>query len=292
MATVTQLTDAQIDARLELVDDAFTRMTWRPGTTVTYDGPIRVEVADVADTDTGAVSTWVWEDNAEGARLRDAVADANVDNEKLVRRAQRHAVAAVIANDIHELCENFKVDGQRVFDPHPNKVRFDTPTVEVTARFPGDTARDRYPYRTEAELVDVPADVAHRFAADLVTRVTCGEERFTTGGDFLTHEATYPDRATGIDQTWPWSRELLCDMMIPDTGNPGAALRSALIIDMFTLAAESTVHEVAEWFHFDQVRVFEPHPGGRSHSDVVRPVITFHASPLVPAKRPATNDTP
>lgn len=279
-----ELSEAEYDRRQGLLFDLFNRMSFRPGTTISYPG-ISIEVIekDVPCAYTGKTSDMTWDDQDQGEQLSNAASNRHISDDQLIELGVRAAFRAVANNDLHELCEFFRVDGAMIFDPHPNGSRYAKCPVNLQVLFDDDPAPGPYLHPSGCEYVEVTARTARRIATEMTERVTIGTGRFETAGDHLTHIGVYHDRDSGDRREWSWSREWLCDAAVPVDGNPGAALRSALVTDMFTLAAQSAIHEIAEWLTVDGVRVYEPHPSATGHLDRVRPRLTFDRSPLVAA---------
>jgi hypothetical protein len=229
-----------------------------------------------------------WDDQDLGEKVSTVVADPTVSDAELVDVAVLCAAKAAARNDVHELCEFFVVDGARVFDPHPHGRRYDDAPVTVDVFGPAERIPPWDGYRFAAgELVEVEDRVVSRIAAELAERVSAGPlGRFEVSGTQMSHVGVYPDRCSGELREFHWTREWACDVVVADAGNIAAATRSALVASMFMLAAESLVHEVAEWLTVDGARPFDPHPRGCFQSDVLRTRLRTVTSALVPLRRP------
>jgi hypothetical protein len=232
-----------------------------------------------------------WCDGEWGDWLFAKIADPQVADTDIAAVTCEAALRALVAADIHELCEHFRVDGNLVYDPHPNGGRFEVRTgVDVHVRIDDQPGPHEpgggYPYRHDTDRCEIDVDTARRIAARLCDRVTVGDDRYTVHGNHLTHIGHYPDRDTGETREWLWSREWFDSYSVAEDGNPGAQLRSAICADMFALAVESTVHEAAEWFHFEGQRLWDPHPRPHTQRDRISARIVLHAEPLVSAVAP------
>lgn len=286
--TLDGVDDQTIDARAAHVAATFERIRTRPGTRLEWAGD------DVWFTDTATVDRldgqrrpMCWQDGHAGDLVNAALVDPNVDEDGLTAVCLRAAACAVVAADLHELTEWFSLDGEQVWDPHPNHLRFgDDPHVTHRLTFCGDRPPD--PVRGRArhrEWVEVTAATARRVAAELADAVTLGPlGAFEVAGDLLVHVATYHDRDSGEPSEFTWSREILGEVAVPAGGNTDAAMHAVLLAEMYCSAAQSLTHEAAEWLTLDGARPFDPHPYPHVRSEQLRPVIEFHTSPL---RRPA-----
>lgn len=281
------------DRRHGIVADTFEQLTYRPGARIALWGVSVTVTETVPCAVTGAPVEMCWSDEDQGDQLHTQIADPSISDADLIELACRAALHAAVNNDLHELAEWFTLDGHRVYDPHPNGGRFEPLPFTARLHFDGDPPHpaNQQPGTDTHQLVEVPAARARAVAAELCERVAVGGPtagRFEVWGDRLTHLATYPARDTGKLAEWPWSREWLADYTIADTGNYAAALRSAIVADMFTLAAQSAVHEALEWLRLDGNRIWDPHPPlfeGSTHlaqRDAVTLHLTYRSAPVVP----------
>lgn len=274
------MTHTAVSDRTRLVVGHVTTISVRPGVSVQYTGVV-VGIVDSPEPNVGPASV-VYTDTVAGARAADSVADLTGSEAALLDTVTFACCEALVHSGIHMLCEWFCVDGVRVFDLDGGCFNNAGLSVDVhCSEFPF----MRPPTRADmSTMEDVELRVVSRVARDLASRCSLGPlGSFEVYGSTLIHVGSYPDRGSGTVKEYSWTRDCFGDVAVFPDGNLGAAVRAGVCTEMFTAAAESITHEVAEWFHVDGVRVFDPHPFATPHYDELRCALTFNASPFMVA---------